>query len=263
MSVTQIEVCTDPGTEPIRVDELAATHLLTGRSATGKTTVLEALCEMSGWRAAVRGPQVRIVGEHAELGTVRVDRDRTGSVRTRNARAEEGGWRCALVLPEGPGIGAVGYVPEHQTGWLLECARAVDPRIGAIAMDEETCAIRIERGAERKSAASGGYAVKRVLAIATAIVQGTNGLVLVDQIEQGVHYTCLDAVWNVYEQMTEALHVQMVATTHSMECIEAAARRARRTIALTRLERRGQRIDAIRVDAQALQAVARRGIEMR
>ena len=48
------------------------------------------------------------------------------------------------------------------------------------------------------------------------------GVVLVDEIENGLHHSVLPDVWRAVEKTAEAFDVQVFATTHSFECVEAA-----------------------------------------
>ena len=58
------------------------------------------------------------------------------------------------------------------------------------------------------------------IVLAVASVRG--GVVLVDEIENGLHHSVLPDVWRVVGRAAERSNVQMFATTHSFECIEAA-----------------------------------------
>ena len=49
-----------------------------------------------------------------------------------------------------------------------------------------------------------------------------NGMVLVDEVENGMHYSVLRDLWNLVRSAMHEWDVQFVATTHSAECIEAA-----------------------------------------
>ena len=58
------------------------------------------------------------------------------------------------------------------------------------------------------------------IVMSTALVQ--DGVVLVDEIENGLHHSVLPGVWKVIAKAAEQFNVQMFATTHSFECVEAA-----------------------------------------
>jgi AAA15 family ATPase/GTPase len=48
-----------------------------------------------------------------------------------------------------------------------------------------------------------------------------NGFLLVDEIENGLHHTVLADVWRTVFRVARKLNVQVFATTHSWNCIEA------------------------------------------
>ena len=66
-----------------------------------------------------------------------------------------------------------------------------------------------------------GDGMRRILAIIAAIADMKNGVLLVDEIENGLHYTSLSLAWKAILASCQEYNVQMIATTHSYECIEA------------------------------------------
>lgn len=48
------------------------------------------------------------------------------------------------------------------------------------------------------------------------------GVLLIDEFENGLHHSVLPKVWKALEMAALDLNVQIVATTHSYECVEAA-----------------------------------------
>jgi len=67
-----------------------------------------------------------------------------------------------------------------------------------------------------------GEGVRRVLLFALAIANARGGMVLIDEIENGVHYSVLPDVWHALGEAARRADAQVVATTHSFECIRAA-----------------------------------------
>ena len=67
-----------------------------------------------------------------------------------------------------------------------------------------------------------GAGMTHLARIALAIASVRGGVVLVDEIENGLHHSVLPDVWRVVGRAAERSNVQMFATTHSFECIEAA-----------------------------------------
>ncbi|GIL14010.1 MAG: hypothetical protein BroJett038_27300 [Chloroflexota bacterium] len=67
-----------------------------------------------------------------------------------------------------------------------------------------------------------GDGMNRLASIVLAIGNAPNGVVLVDEIENGLHHSILKDVWKAIAKAARAFNTQVFATTHSLECIRAA-----------------------------------------
>ena len=67
-----------------------------------------------------------------------------------------------------------------------------------------------------------GEGTKRLLALALSFKRAQNGVMLVDEVENGLHYSVLPEVWKTIDWFSREFNVQVFATTHSYECIVAA-----------------------------------------
>jgi hypothetical protein len=67
-----------------------------------------------------------------------------------------------------------------------------------------------------------GEGTRRLLSIVLAIANSSGGICLIDGIENGFHYSVIKDVWKAIAQSTRKADVQLFATTHSYECIQAA-----------------------------------------
>jgi AAA15 family ATPase/GTPase len=67
-----------------------------------------------------------------------------------------------------------------------------------------------------------GDGTKRVLALCLSFLRAEHGVLLVDEIENGLHYGVLADVWKNLGWLARQFDVQVFATTHSYECIVAA-----------------------------------------
>ncbi len=94
-----------------------------------------------------------------------------------------------------------------------------------------------------------------------------NALLLVDEIENGIHYTVLPELWDFLIRVAERNDVQVFATSHSWDCVvglqEAAAKNPQADVMLIRLERRDDKTKAVLFDRNELAIVARDEIEVR
>jgi AAA15 family ATPase/GTPase len=78
------------------------------------------------------------------------------------------------------------------------------------------------------SLSSYGDGIKRFIAMISALYASKDGYLFLDEIENGIHYTNLDKLWEIILTISKQQNVQVFATTHSKECIESYARVAKR-----------------------------------
>ncbi len=102
-----------------------------------------------------------------------------------------------------------------------------------------------------------GEGVTRVLEIVLAIYNDYGGVVMVDEVENGLHYSVLPDVWRAIGRAAESADVQVMATTHSYECVRAAhlaaADAATYDLRVHRLERdRNGKVFVIGYDRESL-----------
>ena len=67
-----------------------------------------------------------------------------------------------------------------------------------------------------------GGGVVRLFRLYLNFFTARNGMVFVDEVENGLHYSVLRDLWRLAHSAMHEWDVQFVATTHSGECIEAA-----------------------------------------
>jgi AAA15 family ATPase/GTPase len=61
----------------------------------------------------------------------------------------------------------------------------------------------------------------RILQIAIKLVSAQGGFLLIDEFENGLHYSVQEKIWALLFEMAEKLDIQVFATTHSWDCIES------------------------------------------
>jgi hypothetical protein len=67
-----------------------------------------------------------------------------------------------------------------------------------------------------------GEGLRRLLSIVLAIANTRGRIILIDEVENGLHYSVMKDVWLGIAQAARQADVQVFATTHSYECIQAA-----------------------------------------
>jgi predicted ATPase len=98
-------------------------------------------------------------------------------------------------------------------------------------------------------------------------MQARDGVVLLDEIENGVHYSVQELMWKLIMDQSSKLNVQVFATTHSWDCVkgfQAAAGASPATPArLFRLEQNGGRIRGIAFTSEEVGIATAENIEIR
>ena len=116
--------------------------------------------------------------------------------------------------------------PENEKR-LEELLFKLDPRILSARLDliDEEQVISLDVGlSERMPLSQLGQGTYRIVSILADLMGSKPDLFLIDEIENGVHYTALPKIWRALADIAEALDVQIFATTHSKECLAAAIR---------------------------------------
>ena len=68
---------------------------------------------------------------------------------------------------------------------------------------------------------SRGEGMHRLLGIALVLVNAQDGILLIDEIESGLHYSVQPNMWRLVFETAAKLNVQVFATTHSLDCLRA------------------------------------------
>ncbi len=112
-----------------------------------------------------------------------------------------------------------------------------------------------------------GDGTRRLASLILAIGEAQGGVVLVDEIENGVHHSVLKDMWRVVAATASLFNTQIFATTHSHECLvaahEAYMEREHYCFRLHRLDRKNGDIRAVTYDRDSLQGALSISSEVR
>ncbi|MDE2834280.1 MAG: AAA family ATPase [Bacteroidota bacterium] len=112
-----------------------------------------------------------------------------------------------------------------------------------------------------------GDGIIRLFAAALAVARSRGGLLVIDEIENGIHYTVQQDFWEMIIKAAMDHNVQVFATTHSFDCVRGFAAAAeefeRDACALVRIDRFRDGLKAIEYPPEDLEAAAVQGIEVR
>ena len=113
-----------------------------------------------------------------------------------------------------------------------------------------------------------GDGTKHLVSVVTSLYKAENGFLFLDEIENGIHYTNLDKLWEIILTISKQQNVQVFATTHSKECIESYARVAKKfndeEIGFIELGRnKYDKLDSVVMDSEMFQRFVKLGNEVR
>lgn len=116
---------------------------------------------------------------------------------------------------------------------VLSALRFLEPKIDRIAaMTTTPYSFANERGGFKIKVrdrdmpfpiGSLGDGTWRMLALAIALVRSKGGVLLIDEIDTGLHYTVMTDMWRFIYKTAKQFGVQIFATTHSYDCIQSLA----------------------------------------
>lgn len=144
---------------------------------------------------------------------------------------------------------------------LIDALRVLEPRL----KDLEVLYERIHANVGISKSiplTSMGDGMNRTASMILAMSKVPDGVIFVDEIENGLHHTVQKEVWKVVGKMASDQQIQVFATTHSLEMIKAAYEAFRGSVPysfrLHRLDRHADsgEIEAITYDEADLDAVA-------
>jgi ABC-type branched-subunit amino acid transport system ATPase component len=117
---------------------------------------------------------------------------------------------------------------------LIRALRSVEPGIERIAPVGSArrygelggrggVAVKLSGTKSRIPLGSMGDGMWRMLGIALSLVRAKGGVLLIDEIDTGLHYTVMEQMWRLVHDAAKRLDVQVFAATHSRDCYQSLA----------------------------------------
>lgn len=157
---------------------------------------------------------------------------------------------------------------------VIYCLKMIEPGIKRLAL-------KGEKGGESRSFIADiegynnpipidslGEGFTRMLRIIIGLVSAKDSILCIDEIENGLHYSVQQDMWKRVLEFSEKLNVQVFATTHSWDCIDAFQKALNEfhdpsAGQLIRLKEKNGTIGATVSDARELAIATRENIEVR
>jgi len=158
--------------------------------------------------------------------------------------------------------------------YIIDALKIIEPkteRIAFVAEDnspERKAVVKLSDQPKALPLQSMGDGMNRILSIILALVNTENGLLLIDEFENGLHYSVQKQLWKIIFKLAEKLNIQVFATTHSNDCIssfETILNNSENTVKgkLIRLDNINGMIKPIEYTPQELEIAFENDIEIR
>ncbi|MGZ0080590.1 hypothetical protein CWO84_00915 [Methylomonas sp. Kb3] len=115
---------------------------------------------------------------------------------------------------------------------VIKALKLIDDRIEKLAFIESHqnnsrfAIVKTKDVENRIPLSSMGDGMSRILQLILSVFPAKDGILLIDEFENGLHYSVQEEVWRIIFQLAKELNIQVFATTHSWDCIESFTKTA-------------------------------------
>lgn len=101
----------------------------------------------------------------------------------------------------------------------------IEPDVVRVSINERenSAKVRLKNSSKPVPLKNFGEGMNRLLAIALGLVSAEDDMLLIDEIDLGLHHSVQPLMWEIVFQTAKRLNVQVFATTHSSDCVRSFA----------------------------------------
>ncbi|HYO68510.1 MAG TPA: AAA family ATPase [Archangium sp.] len=194
-------------------------------------------------------------------------------LRTAATKPTDKAWKLHFMETAAPHVSelralwdAVVLTPEETK--VTNALQIIEPDIERLAaLQTGGMFVKLRDSDERIPLGSMGEGIKRLLALSLNLVSSAGGYLLVDEIDTGLHHSVMTRMWRLVVEVARRLDLQVLATTHSLDCVRALASLyeespdVRDLISLHRIERGAEA--SVPYSADEILAAAQHQMELR
>jgi len=146
---------------------------------------------------------------------------------------------------------------KKRVGKLISCLKEIEPDISDVRINEVGI-LEADIGLRKLIPVNlMGGGIANSISIFLAMLDSQDGIVLIDEIEDGLHYSVQNKIWKAIFRWAQELNVQIFVTTHSNECIRAFSNSVDMTLfgseaKLFRIERKDKKFRAVEYTQELL-----------
>ena len=112
-----------------------------------------------------------------------------------------------------------------------------------------------------------GDGIAHLLGLSVILINAKDGLLLIDEVENGIHYSLFEQLWEFVMRVAHENNVQVIAATHSWDCFKGFARAAWKMKnvegQVIRIERKGEETWSVPYSEEEALTAANSDIEVR
>lgn len=113
----------------------------------------------------------------------------------------------------------------EKENYVIETLQILEPNIERLTFveyqNERKAVIKLKNNEKIMPLSIMGDGINRILSIILSLVNAENGYLLIDEFENGLHYSVQEKLWKIVFYLSEKLNVQVFVTTHSNDCIHS------------------------------------------
>lgn len=156
---------------------------------------------------------------------------------------------------------------QYRSFKVLDFLQLLDGRIKGLTVNNSMlfCDVGLSRKIPLSLVGEGMFKIGSIAAVLLSLEKG--GVLFIDEIENGIHYSVMPKVWKAIAETARANDYQVIATTHSYECLQHAIEGTEGEFAsdlsYIRLDRQGEKIEAKVFDSETLAFAIEKYMEVR
>ena len=160
-------------------------------------------------------------------------------------------------------------VKRKQEGDVLDTLRLIEPAVQRIKIlsDPGGPSLYLDLGLEALvPLAVCGEGIVHLFSIIVELIASRNGVLLIDEIDNGLHYRVMPGLWKLLGHLVEKHKVQVFGTTHNDNMMRSALKEfaeTQGTLGLFRIDRRGDSHVMVGYSEEAMEAVLEAPFEVR
>ncbi|HCE2071766.1 AAA family ATPase [Vibrio parahaemolyticus] len=109
---------------------------------------------------------------------------------------------------------------------VIEGLKIIEPRITGVSfvqsdsgLARRVAMVKLSHLEDPVTLRSLGDGMSRIFHIILSLVNSENGTLLIDEFENGLHWSIQNAIWKIIFELSSKHNIQVIATSHSNDCI--------------------------------------------